>query len=203
MAGVANPAVWRSVREAALPQVSPEREVAVLSLLGTRAMVACRVDEVEHGRRQTACADRLDSIPMLERLLCLPVGIPVPMASLSDPAVVGGLPQGAVHRDGDMVTRLAVRPLAVDIAVVRVVGWRNGLERAGRFAPFCCRAVLVDEGPQMGEEGVLAEAAFYGIGVLVRGPEGIRTALEPEVYRPQRYTVAAWHFVEELYARLR
>lgn len=199
---MANPAVWRSVREAALPQVFPESEVAVLSLLGTRALVAYRVDEVEHGRRQAARADRLDSIPVLERLLCLPAGIPVAMASLSDPAGVGVLPQGAVQRGGGMVTRLAVRPLAVDIVVVRVAGWRNGLERAGRFAPFCCRAVLVDEGPHMGEEGFLAEAAFYGIGVLVKGSEGIRTALEPEAYRPQRYTAAAWHFVEELYARL-
>lgn len=35
MASVANPAVWRSVREAALPQVSSDSEGVMLSALGT------------------------------------------------------------------------------------------------------------------------------------------------------------------------
>lgn len=49
---------------------------------------------------------------------------------------------------------------------------------------------------------VLAEADFYGIGVLIDMGDEIEMALEPEPYRPQRHTAAAWRFVEELYQRV-
>ncbi|WAL70206.1 hypothetical protein OU787_01090 [Kitasatospora sp. YST-16] len=202
MASVVNPTTWRSVREAALPQISSESEGAVFSVLGTRALLLYRVDESECRRRQVVGAERLRSIPALECLLGLPVGLPVPVGSLPDQAEVRGLPGGAVEWGADLVTRRAVRPLAVDLAVVRAAGWRTGLERAGRFAPFCRRAVLLDEVLHARSDEILAEAAFYGIGVLVNEPDGIRIALEPEAYRPQRHTAAAWHFVEELYGRL-
>jgi hypothetical protein len=202
MANAANPVAWRSVREAASPQVSSESEGAVFSVLGTRALLLYRVDETEHRRRQAAASEQLDSIPALECLLGLPVGLPVPAGSLPEEAEVRDLPRGAVEWDADLVTRRAVRPLVVDLAVVRAAGWRTGLERAGRFAPFCRRAVLLDEVPEARLDEILAEAAFYGIGVLVNEPDGIRIALEPEAYRPQRHTAAAWHFVEELYGRL-
>ncbi|PBC71160.1 hypothetical protein BX265_5749 [Streptomyces sp. TLI_235] len=201
MASAANPVAWRSVREV-LPQVSSEGEGVMLSVLGSRALLLYRVDETEHRRRQAAGSEPLDSIPALERLLGLPVGLPVPVGSLPEQAGIRDLPRGAVEWDADLVTRRAVRPLAVDLAVVRAAGWRTGLERAGRFAPFCRRAVLLDEVPRAGRDETLAEASFYGIGVLVDEPDGIRIALEPEAYRPQRHTAAAWHFVEELYGRL-
>ncbi|WP_380281948.1 hypothetical protein [Kitasatospora purpeofusca] len=202
MASVANPAAWCSVRKAALPQVSPESEGVVLSVLGTRALLLYRLDGAEHRRRQAAGAGRLDSIPALECLLGLPVGCRVPVGSLPEQAQVRCLPRGAVEWDADLVTRRAVRPLAVDLAVVRAAERRTGLERAGRFAPFCRRAVLLDEVPRAGLDETVVEAAFYGIGVLVHGPDGIRVALEPEAYRPQRHTAAAWEFVEEVYGRL-
>ncbi|MFE3234463.1 hypothetical protein ACFXKJ_20395 [Kitasatospora indigofera] len=202
MARVANPAGWRSVREAALPQVPAESEGVMVSVLGTRALLLHRVDETEHERRQAAGAERLDSIPVLECLLGLPVGLPLAVGSLPEQAAVRGLPHGAVEWDADRVTRRAVRPLAVDLAVVRAAGGRTDLERAGRFAPFCRRAVLFDEIPRAGFDEILVEAAFFGIGVLVNEPDGIRIAVEPEAYRPQRHTAAAWHFVEELYGRL-
>lgn len=202
MVGVANPAAWRSVHEAALPQVSSDSEGAMFSVLGTRALLLYRVDEAERRRRQAVGAERLDSIPALECLLGLPIGLPVPVGSLPDQTDVRDLPRGAVEWDTDLVTRRAVRPLAVDLAIVRAAGWRTGLERAGRFAPFCRRALLLDEVPHARLDEILAEATFYGIGVLVNEPDGIRIALEPEAYRPQRHTAAAWHFVEELYGRL-
>ncbi len=174
----------------------------MFSILGTRAFLLYRVDETEYRRRQAVGAERMDSIPALECLLHLPVGIPVPLGSLLDRASIRDLPRGSVEWDTDLVTRRAVRPLAVDLAVVRAAGGGAGLERAGRFAPFCRRAVLLDEVPRARLDEILAEAAFYGIGVLVNEPEGIKIALEPETYRPQRHTAAAWHFVEELYGRL-
>ncbi|MFG2698280.1 hypothetical protein [Kitasatospora sp. NPDC048407] len=198
MAGVANPTAWRSVREAALSQVSSESEGAVFSVLGTRALLLYRVEETERRRRRAVGAEGLDSIPALECLL----GLPVPVGSLPDQAEVRDLPRGAVEWDTALVTRRAVRPLAVDLAVVRAAGWRTALERAGRFAPFCRRAVLLDEVPHARLGEILVEAGFYGIGVLVNEPDKIRIALEPEAYRPPRHTAAAWHFVEELYGRL-
>ncbi|MEV7597052.1 hypothetical protein AB0O91_06635 [Kitasatospora sp. NPDC089797] len=203
MASVANPAAWHSVREAVL-KVPSESEGVMLSVLGTRALLLYQVDGAEHGRRQAVDAERLDRIPVLERLLGLPIGLPVPMDSLPGQAVVRDLPRGAVEWDEDLVTRRTVRLLAVDLAVVRATDWQTGLERAGRFAPFCRRAVLFDElrGWRAGLDETLAEAAFYGIGVLVHESDGIRMALEPEAYRPQRHTAAARHFVEELYGRL-
>ncbi|MFJ9846858.1 hypothetical protein ACIRYZ_41785 [Kitasatospora sp. NPDC101155] len=200
---MANPEVWRSVREAALPQVPAESEGVMLSVLGTRALLLHRVDETEHRRRQATDAERLDRISALECLLSLPVGLPLPAGSLPEQAEVRNLPRGAVEWNTDLVTRRAVRPLTIDLAVVRAADRRTGLERAGRFAPFCRRAVLLDEDPRARLDETVAEAAFYGIGVLVNEPNGVRMALEPEPYRPQRHTAAAWHFVEELYRRLR
>ncbi|MFH8387572.1 hypothetical protein ACH4E7_42935 [Kitasatospora sp. NPDC018058] len=204
MASVANPATWRSVREAALSQASVKSEGVALSILGTRALVLYRIDEAEHRRREAVGAEQLDSIPVLECLLGLPIGLPVPVDSLPGQAAVRDLPRGAVEWGEYLVTRRAVRPLAVDLAVVRATDRRTGLERAGRFAPFCRRAVLFDHltCSRAGLEETLVEAAFYGIGVLVHEPDGIRMALEPEAYRPQRHTAAAWHFIEELYGRL-
>ncbi|MFD8752907.1 hypothetical protein ACFV0O_18310 [Kitasatospora sp. NPDC059577] len=202
MASVANPAVWRSVREAALSQVSSESEGITLSVLGTRALLLYRIDEREHRRREAVGAERLDSIAVLECLLDLPVDLPVPVGSLPQRVEVRRFPHGAVESNTELVTRRAVRPLAVDLAVVSATDWRQGLERAGRFAPVCRRAVLLRRIPCAGLDEVLTEAAFYGIGVFVHEQDGIRMALQPEAYRPLRHTAAAWHFVEELYGRL-
>ncbi|MFF2660074.1 hypothetical protein ACFVUH_22285 [Kitasatospora sp. NPDC058032] len=202
MASVANPAAWRSIREAAFSQVSSESEGITLSVLGTRALLLYRIDEAEHRRREAVGAEQLDSIPVLECLLGLPVDLPVPVESLPRWVEVRHLPHGAVELDTDLVKRRAVRPLAVDLAVVLAADWRTGLERAGRFAPFCRRAVLLRSAPGAGLDEILTEAAFYGIGVFVHEQDGIRMALQPEVYRPLRHTAAAWHFVEELYGRL-
>ncbi|MGW7446735.1 hypothetical protein [Kitasatospora sp. NPDC054795] len=202
MASVANPAAWRSIREAAFSQVSQESEGITLSVLGVRALLLYRIDEREHRRREAVGAEQLDRIAVLECLLGLPVDLPVPVGSLPQQVEVRHLPHGAVESDTELVTRRAVRPLAVDLAVVSATDWRQGLERAGRFAPFCRRAVLLRRPPCAGLDEILTEAAFYGIGVFVHEQDGIRMALQPEAYRPLRHTAAAWHFVEELYGRL-
>ncbi|WP_063748995.1 hypothetical protein [Streptomyces sp. NRRL B-24484] len=205
MAGTANRTVWQRVRETALPLVSADTEGAVLPVLGTRALVLHRIDAAEHARRRTADAERLDGFAALECLLALPVDLPVPVDSLGsrERAVLRRLPRGAAEFDGGTVTRRAVRPLAVDLAVVRAADWRTGLERAGRFAPFCSRAVLLDRLPGPELDAAVMDASFYGIGVLLSGPDGIRSVLAPAEYRPQRHTAAAWHFAEGLYERLR
>jgi hypothetical protein len=193
-----------SVREASRALLEPSVQARPLSVLGTEALCFYRLNEDEHARREEASAARLDKLPDLESLLMLPVGIPVPLQSL-DPLArreVRGLPTGAVERDRKAVTRRAVRPLQVDLAVVRASGWRRGLERAGQFAPFCRRAMLLDRRPARLDE-VLVEADFYGIGVFIASGAEVELALEPEDYRPPRHTAAAWWFVEDVYQRLR
>ncbi|MFJ2893082.1 hypothetical protein ACIO53_44355 [Streptomyces sp. NPDC087305] len=140
----------------------------------------------------------------LECLLTLPAGVRIPLESLESAArrAVRVLPTGAADREQATVTRRAVRPLRVDLAVVRASGWRQGLERAAQFAPFCRRAMLLDRCPSRLDE-LLAEADFYGIGVFLASGHEVELLLEPEEYRPRRHTAAAWWFVEDLYQRLR
>ncbi|WP_052745609.1 hypothetical protein [Allosalinactinospora lopnorensis] len=175
-----------------------------LSLLGSNVVVFYSVDATEHRRRRRVTAQPLTSLADLETLMSLPVDIPVPMSSLSatEHAGIGRLPAGAVGRDHSQVTRHAVRPLHVDLVVVRAARPRQGLEAATRFAPYCRRAVLLRRpAPRM--DDYLNEASFYGVGVLVNSSAGPELVLEPQMHRPIRHTPAAWSFVETVYQRVR
>ncbi|MCX4911956.1 hypothetical protein [Streptomyces sp. NBC_00878] len=204
MVTLANSVIGRSVRTASAALLEAGTQTKVASLQGAEALFFHRLDAAEHARRQDAVAGRLDRMAALETLLTLPVGIPVPLASFeaSQRRAVRALPAGAADRDRTTVTRRAVRPVRVDLAVVRAAGWRQGLRDAGRFAPFCRRAMLLTRRPSHLEE-LLAEADFYGIGVFLAAEHGVEMLLAPEEYRPQRHTAAAWCFVEELYQLLR
>ncbi|MER5493441.1 hypothetical protein [Streptomyces sp. NPDC002490] len=184
--------------------VEPGGKTAFTQVMGVEAVFFYRLDAAEDERRRQSGAGRLDRMHPLETLLSLPVGMPLPLGSLDqhERRALRSLPAGAADRDRRTVTRRAVRPLQVDLAVVPASGWRQGLERAGRFAPFCRRAMLLSRRPARLDE-VLAEADFYGIGVLIDTGDEIEMVLEPETYRPQRHTAAAWWFVEELYQRVR
>ena len=106
--------------------------------------------------QQCACrarvsAGRLDSLDALQTLLELPVDEPVALASLPARlrAAVRRLPAGAAELDRREVTRRAVRPLTIDLAVVRAstAGWRGGLEQARAVSPPsagapCCWTAL-------------------------------------------------------------
>jgi len=204
MVTLANSLMGGSVRAASRTLLEPGGQARAVSVLGAEALCFYRLDKTEHARREQASAARLDHLADLERLLALPVGIPVPLGVLDQTVrrAVRALPAGAVDRDRKTVTRRAVRPLQVDLAVVRASNWRQGLERAGRFAPFCRRAMLLDRHPVHLDEA-LVEANFYGIGVFLVSGDDVELVLEPEEYRPPRHTAAAWWFVEDLYQRLR
>jgi hypothetical protein len=174
-----------------------------LRLLGTDALLFHRLVRDEHQRRGAAAAEPVNSMGALQLLHALPAGVPVPLEALisAEQAAVRRLPASAARVTARTVTRLAVRPLTVDLAVVRATGTRHPLELAGRFAPFCRRAILLKQLPARQDDLVL-EAALYGIGVLAQECGGIRLLLEPAEHWPQRHTAAAWHFVEDLYERL-
>jgi hypothetical protein len=193
------------VQQASAALLAPGVLAASMALKGSEALLFHRRDERECARRDARGAQRLDRITPLTTLLQLPVGEPVPLSSLTPTvrAAVHTLPRGAATVCGGTVRREAVRPLAVDLVVVRSRGnaWRDGLVRAGRFAPFARRALLVD--PPAGQrEDLVMEAAFYGVGLLFPTTTGAELVLEPRPYRPRRHTPTAWCFVEELYHRL-
>jgi hypothetical protein len=207
MATLASPSVGTSVRAASAALLDSTAHSVSLELMGSQALIFYRPDDGECARRLRTSAARLDNLGVLQTLLELPVGLPVERAMLS-PRLQAGirrLPAGAADLDRRQVVRRAVRPLVVDLAVVRATtaGWRDGLRRASRFAPFCRRALFLDAFPTARED-LLMEAAFYGVGVLVRtgAEEGTVMALEPRPYRPQRHTPAAWCFTEEIHQQL-
>ncbi|MGQ4374789.1 hypothetical protein ACN6K9_001660 [Streptomyces sp. SAS_267] len=204
MATLANSVIDRSMRTASAALLETGTQTQVASLQGVEALFFHRLDAAEHARRKHAGAARLDRIAALETLLALPVDIPVLLTQLDagQRRAVRALPAGCADRDRTTVTRRAVRPASIDLAVVRASGWRQGLRDAGRFAPFCRRAMLLTRQPSQMDEA-LAEADFYGIGVFLTRGDGVEMMLEPAPYRPARHTAAAWCFVEELYQLLR
>jgi hypothetical protein len=137
MAAVAGVQAQVLVRAASAALLGEGALAAALSVKGSDALVFYRRDEAEWQRRDAEGADRLDRMEALETLLQLPVGLPVSLGSLTGPlrAAVDTLPHGAAAlRDGE-ITRQAVRPLVVDLVVVRSSpgSWKDGLKRAGRW----------------------------------------------------------------------
>ncbi|WP_053619600.1 hypothetical protein [Nocardiopsis sp. NRRL B-16309] len=159
-----------------------------------------RPDPVEIARRQDANAAPVTNWSALELLSALPVGEPVPEVALRarERHLIGSLPHGAALRDGATITRLAVRPLAVDVAVVTGPP-AKAFNAATSFAPFCARAVHLTRLPDSKRDMYLTQASFYGVGVTVAGEE----LLAPVPYRPKRHTPAAWRFVELVHEKAR
>jgi hypothetical protein len=84
----------------------------MMSVLRTEALICHRVDVGERARRVRTAAGRLSSPDVLELLLDLPVGWPVPITSLTrrERDALGSVPVGAVTVDAVQVTRHAIPP---------------------------------------------------------------------------------------------
>lgn len=188
------------VRSASTSLLLQGAEASAVRLRRADCLVFHRLDRTEHARRQAAGAGWLDEFRPLEMLMNLPVGMPVPRASLGARLrpEVRVLPHGAAVRDRHSVTRLAVRPLRVDLVVVRAPGWRSGMDLASQFAPFARRAMVLERVPRNLDE-LLMEADFYGIGVFAARRGGVQMLVEPAEYRAVRFTTAAWRFAEQAY----
>lgn len=179
-------------------------DMTPMRLCRADCQVFYRLDHVEHDRRTAAQAGWLDSFRPLEALMNLPVGETVPRSLLSREMrpEIRRLPQGSVAVDRASVTRLAVRPLRVDLIVVPAATFRRGLNAASQFAPFSRRAMLLPKVP-CGLDEKLFEADFYGVGVMVPdGNDGVRMLLEPAPWRAIRHTTAGWCFAEEVYRKV-
>jgi hypothetical protein len=127
----------------------------------------------------------------------------VPRGSLTgrERHLLRSLPAGSIEFAGETVIRRAMVPLSVELAAVRASDWRRGLDQASLFAPFCSRTVVLSRVPEDADV-MLAEAAYYGIGVAVTETGEVRVLADPEPFRKQAHKAAGWWFAEEVYAQV-
>lgn len=169
-------------------------------LLGVDALLLLSLDRHEHRRRRaaglTSVCDR-DSLRLLSRL---PHGEAVRVADLTDLERRGlrRLPRSAADVADGRVTRLAIPPVIIRLAVVVDDVLDRGLDRASKFAPFAPR-LLVLTGPTDDPAFAQAEARFYGIGLATAGADGVAMLADPEPGRRSAGPVT-WRIREEAYA---
>jgi hypothetical protein len=202
-AGPEFPAAASLAASTLLPAAAGQR--AVVTILGTQALLCYRLDRPEDTRRRRARLGAIRDLKILDLLLGLPLGAAVPVTSLTPPerSALRSTPSGVLAVAAGAVTRHAVTPLTVDLAVVTAHGWRSGLPIAGRFAPFCVRVLLLPRCPS-DPEHLSLQAGFYGIGVVVADhAENLQVLVTPRPFRRQRFTAAGWLFTEEVYQQVR
>lgn len=175
--------------------------VCHFSALGSDALLCFDLDREEHSRRREDGLGAVVDVGVLNLLLSLPLGQPVGLASLGEreQRTVTKAPSGLLRVGDESVIRLARPPVNVELAVISARGWRLGLERAGRFAPFCARAIVLDRAPR----DLLAacvDADFYGVGLFAMNKNsGVEMLVAPEPYRAMRVSARMWWFAEEAY----
>ncbi len=189
---------------------------ARLRVLGVPATVFFRADAGELDRRARTGQPPILRLGVLEALMGLPLGEPVPESALSERerCLLRAAPATAVSRQGGYVVRRAATPLRVELAVVESPHWHTALRRAGRFPPTCARAAIAGRRPK-DEAVAAAEADYYGIGLGTRGcgAEGSGTdgggahacgrtgctgvhLLVPPAPARRRWTPVAWKLAE-------
>lgn len=169
-------------------------------LLATRAWMIYRRDDREWRRRRAEGLGAVLAWDLLDTLMDLPAGMPVPLPALTGPAQrrLRKAPRGVVCFSGGAITRQIVPAVIPLLAVIRTRSWRDGLVAASRFACYCPRIVAV---PALGgDEGeALALAGEFGIGLAVSRPASAGVLLEPEAVPDWEPTPAWWWLCEDLY----
>jgi hypothetical protein len=172
-------------------------------MFGVHGWWSVNRDEPELRRRGRASLADLERLDVLDVVLLLPIGQIVVQSKLStrqratlsnlDPAVV------EQHREG--FVRHARPCLNVERVVVPARTVRTGLEAASLFANHCEPSMMLPSTVRVSDLE-LAEASFYGVGVMraVRG--GSVELLEPEPFDELPHTPASWAFNEVLARRL-
>ncbi|WP_322769793.1 hypothetical protein [Frankia sp. Cr1] len=196
------PPVLQCGASAVAAQLAPAAGRACrFNALGAEVLLCLGLDQEEHNRRQGDGLGAVVDVGVLDLLLNLPLGRPVSHASLGgrERRTVAKAPSGCLYVGDESVIRLARPPVNVELAVISARGWRLGLERAGRFTPFCARAIVLDRAPR-DLSAACVEADFYGVGLfLMNGSSGVEMLVAPEPYRPVRVSARRWWFAEEAY----
>jgi hypothetical protein len=159
-------------------------------------------DPVEHERRTRAGLGGVTSLVLLDTLMNLPLGMPVPAADLDvlARAHLARVPGGVIELREAQITRVLTPPLTVVAVLVRARDWRRGVTRASCFAPFAQRVLLLDREPK---PELLWEASVFGVGVWVDTADGaMREVCPPAPFVRRYWKPAGWRFAERAYAAL-
>jgi hypothetical protein len=185
--------------ECGLSSVGSEVQVTRALVLETSAWIAFRCDRSEVARRAFCGLGSVVAWDLLDTLMDLPAGLPVPAAELGQAArgLVYRAPPGVARLDDCQVIRDLVPALTPVLAMVTARDWAEGLMRASRFAPYC-RRMVVSSGRPPGAK-VLQTAARHGIGVGVRNGTTAEMLQDPQPVADWQPTTAWWRFCEVVY----
>ena len=166
-------------------------------LLGVRVTACAVINVAEHQRRETAGMGAVINPALLDRLMDLPMGIPV-----SDPVVwaeMADQPCGVIerHEDGARVTRRLESPLMITDVVVDGVSGKElrAVQDASLFAGFTRRWISVMPGRVL--DAAMLEAKLCGVGIVDAGvvDQGRGQLLAAE--RPEGLTRDGWSWLLE------
>lgn len=179
-------------------------EVADFRWNGYRCdLLSFDLDEAEHERRQACGLGAIASFTLIEPLMVLPEGYPVPSGDVNYALhpTLRRMPVGVLAPDRPDYLRLAIRPARNFLTYVKAKRWAHGhLDRASKFAPMGQRAIVLSSSAKVPGADELSEADFYGVGVgRITATSAFEWLLDPEPYRPKRFTAAAWRFAEGAY----
>ncbi|MDQ3403890.1 MAG: hypothetical protein M3548_10910 [Actinomycetota bacterium] len=175
-----------------------------VTMFDTPAWLAHQVDLDERDRRQEVGMGAVQALDLLDILMNLPAGMPVPLRSLGRDTrqAFGRMPRGAVDLSDTAAVRRVV-PLAYpSLAVVISSRWHDGLVRASRFAAYCQRMTLLRTMPD-DARAAMDLATRYGIGLAVLGETDIDVLVEPQPLADWQPTPAWWWFSETIFHHMR
>jgi hypothetical protein len=186
------PAVTSSPALPATPDGGEPGVPLQVMLLGVRATAYAIINIAEHQRRETAGQGAVINPALLDRLMDLPIGIPV-----TDPvawAEVADQPRGVIerHEDGARVTRRLESPLTItDVVVDATTGKElRAVQDASLFAGFARRWIAATSSRI--PDAAMLEAKLCGVGIV---DQHRRQLLAAE--KPQDLTRDGWSWLLE------
>lgn len=181
----------------------PADTVTVWITRPAAALLFVTLNAGERDRRRRAHAKPLTSRDALSLLMGLPHGARIPLSALTarEQELLRFVPHGAATVDFGYITRHAVKPLTVHLAVVPPQAPCRAINRASQYGPFCARGMLLAR--PLRDDFVLYEADCWGIGVAAPDPAAGQPVMlhRPKPWIPRRHTAAHWAFIERVYQR--
>jgi hypothetical protein len=172
--------------------------VAGVALLGVPVTAYVVINLGERRRREAARMGAVVHPGLLDRLLDLPVAVPV-----TDPVVwaeMADQPPGIIDRgqDGATVTRRLESPLAIVDVVVRAASGRElrAVQEASLFAGFTRRWVAAAHGRV--PDATMLEAKLCGVGIVGPGHRALLAAAKPVALTRDGWS---WLLEEKAYRR--
>lgn len=172
-------------------------------MMGVPGWWLVRHDEREMRRRGRCDLPGLERMDVLDVVLKLPLGGVVVEAELSPQQrrTLVGLHPAVVERHADGFVRTVTPCLAVERVVVSARSFRAGLEAASSFSNYCVRSMILPLSAWVSDLE-LAEASFFGVGVMKAVRGGSAELLAPEPFEDVPHTAASWAFSEVLARKL-